>query len=346
MAKLKISQLAAQVGLPFEGDGELEVERIQGLDSAGERDLAFVRDARNAAQALASPVRALVAQEGVALPGKTVIRSPFPHLTIVQLTPLLHPRRKRPPGVDPRAVIGAGCRIDPSAIVRPLAVVDDGASVGARSELYPGVYVGEGAQVGSDCVIHSNVSIGWGCRVGDRVIIHASSVIGSDGFGYLQHEGRHVKIPHLGIVVLEDDVEIGGANSIDRGTYGQTILRAGTKTDNLVHIAHNVDVGEHSLLAGQVGIAGSARLGRYVRMSGQSGVPDHATVAENVYIGPKALMTRTGTPGESYYGFPARPVREWQRAVAHLNKLDRLIRRLNKVLGKDDEDDKNGEGDA
>lgn len=331
-----ISQLAQHVGLPFEGDGELEVRRIRGLDGAEADDLTFVRDAKSAAQALASPARALVAQEGVALPGKTVIRSPFPHLTIVQLTPVLHPRRSPPAGVDPRAVVGQDCRIDPTAIVHPLAVIADRAEVGARTEIFPGVYVGEGACIGNDCLIHPNVTIGWGCRIGDRVIIHSGTEIGSDGFGYLQHEGRNVKILHLGIVVLEDDVEIGGGNAIDRGTYGQTVFRKGVKTDNLVHIAHNVEIGEHTLLAGQVGIAGSSKLGKYVRMSGQSGVLDHMNIAEGVTIGPKAVMTRPGKPGETYYGFPARPVREWQRAVAHVNSLDKLLKRITKVLAASD----------
>ena len=329
-----IAALARHVGLPFEGAGELEVQRVMGLDMAVAGDLSFVRGAAQAAQALASPAQALVAPEGLALPGKTVIRSAFPHLTIVQLTPVLHPRRSPPPGVDPRAVVGRDCRVDPSAIVHPLAVLADGAAVGARTEIFPGAYIGEGASVGADCLIHPNVTIGWGCRLGDRVIVHSGSAIGTDGFGYLQHEGRNVKIPHLGIVVLEDDVEIGGGNAIDRGTYGRTIFRKGAKTDNLVHIAHNVEVGEHTLLAGQVGIAGSSTIGKYVRMSGQSGVLDHMHITDGITVGPKSVMTRAGKEGEVYYGFPARPVREWQRAVAHLNGLDKLIRRLNRVLGK------------
>jgi UDP-3-O-[3-hydroxymyristoyl] glucosamine N-acyltransferase len=330
----KISDLARHVGLPFEGAGDLEVDRIMGLDMAGEGNLTFVRGAANIAQALASPAQAMVAAEGIALPGKTVIRSPFPHLTIVQLTPVLHPRKTPPAGVDPRAVVGKECRIDPTAIVHPLAVVADRATIGPRTEIFPGVYIGEGAAVGSDCLIHPNVTIGWGCRIGDRVIIHSSTVIGTDGFGYLQHEGRNVKIPHLGIVVIEDDVELGGGNTIDRGTYGRTIFRKGAKTDNLVHIAHNVEVGEHTLLAGQVGIAGSTTLGKYVRMAGQSGVLDHMNISEGITVGPKSVMTRPGKPGEVYYGYPARPVREWQRSVAHFNGLDKFIKRVNKALGK------------
>ncbi|MCZ6728654.1 MAG: UDP-3-O-(3-hydroxymyristoyl)glucosamine N-acyltransferase [SAR324 cluster bacterium] len=329
----KIAELANQVGLPFEGDGDMEVRRIRGLDTAREGDLAFLRSPQHAQVALDSEARALVAPEKVELPGKTVIRSPFPQLTIAQLTPILHPRPKPPQGIDPRAVVGRNCSIDPSAAIHPLVSIGDGVTIGARSQLHPGVCVGEGAVIGEDCLIHPNVTVGWGCRIGNRVIIHSGSVIGSDGFGYFMHEGRHVKIPHVGIVVLEDDVEVGGGNSIDRGTYGETVFREGVKTDNLVHIAHNVEVGEHTLLAGQVGIAGSSKIGDHVIMSGQSGVLDHMSITPGVTVGPKSVMTRAGKQGEVYYGFPARPHRDWQRAVAHLNGLDKLIKRFNKLLG-------------
>ncbi len=330
----KIAELAEKVGLAYEGDGDTEVLRIRGLDSAEAGDLSFVNSADHAEAALACKAAALVAPLELELPGKTVIRSPYPHLTIVELTPVLHPRRQREPGIDPRAVVGSDCSIHPSAVIHPLAAIGDGVTIGARTEIHPGACIGDGARIGEDCLIHPNVTVGWGCEVGNRVIIHGNSEIGSDGFGYLQHEGRHVKIPHLGSVVLEDDVEIGGGNAIDRGTYGHTIIRQGSKTDNLVHLAHNVEIGEHTLLAGQVGIAGSSKLGKYVRMSGQSGVLDHMRIADGITVGPKSVMTRSGKEGEIYYGFPARLRRDWQRSVAHLNSLDKLVKRVAKIEGK------------
>jgi len=331
---MKIAELAERAGLPFEGDGETEVRRVRGLDTAEAGDISFLQGEKNAPQALASPASALVAPQGVALPGKAVIRSDFPQRTLVELTPLLHPRKPPAPGVDSRAVVGEGCRIDPSATIHPHAVLAAEVAIGPRTEVFPGAYLGEGASVGADCLIHPNVTVGWGCRIGNRVIVHSGTVLGSDGYGYLQHEGRNIKIPHLGNVVLEDDVEIGAGNTIDRGTYVSTIIRQGVKTDNLVHIAHNVEVGEHSLLLGQVGIAGSSKLGRHVIMSGQSGVSDHLRVGDGVIIGPKSLMTRSTDEKGAYYGYPARPQRDWQRSIAHFNGLDKLVKRINKVLGK------------
>ena len=161
----KISDLARHVGLPFEGNGDLEVDRIMGLDLAVAGNLTFVRGAANVEQALASPALAMVAPEGVALPGKTVIRSAFPHLTIVQLTPVLHPRKTPPAGIDPRAVVGKDCRIDPTAIIHPLASIADRVTIGPRTEIFPGVYIGEGASVGADCLIAPGAHVPRGSRL-------------------------------------------------------------------------------------------------------------------------------------------------------------------------------------
>ena len=336
---MKIADLAEKAGLPFEGDGNLEVRRIRGIDTAEAGDLTFVQGEKFVAMAWASSVLAVVAEPDVELPGKTVIRSDFPQLTLVRLTHWLHPRDAPLPGIDARAVVEADCQVHPSATIHPMAVLAAGVKVGPGTEIFPGAYLGRGASVGGDCVIHANVTIGHGCRLGDRVIVHAGSVLGSDGFGYLQHEGRHVKIPHLGDVVVEDDVEIGGGCSIDRGTYGSTVIGQGSKLDNLVHIAHNVEVGAHAMLMGQVGIAGSSKLGRHVIMAGQSGVLNQITVGDGVVIGPKSVMTRSGREAGVYYGFPARPQREWQRAIAHFYSLDKLVKRINRLLKTTNKDE-------
>jgi UDP-3-O-[3-hydroxymyristoyl] glucosamine N-acyltransferase len=278
-------------------------------------------------------VRALIAPPDMALPGKTVIRSPHPQLTLAELTPLLHPRAAPAAGIDPRAAIGPGCRIAPSATVQAAAVLAEGVTVGERSVIGAGTYLGEAVTVGADCMLHANVTVEWGCRLGDRVIIHAGTVIGSDGFGFIQHQGRHVKIPHVGIVAIGDDVEIGANCTIDRATYESTVIGEGTKMDNLVHIAHNCEVGAFALFAGQSGVAGTTKIGQYFVVGGQSGVVGHLVIPERVTVGPKSMMSRPGASGGVYTGIPARPMREWKRAVAEFYALPRLMRRLRRALG-------------
>ncbi|MDH4224396.1 MAG: UDP-3-O-(3-hydroxymyristoyl)glucosamine N-acyltransferase [Deltaproteobacteria bacterium] len=326
---MKVSDLAQKANLPYEGDGALEVTRIRGLAQAGPDHLSFITHPKGAAQALQSDARVLVAPPGVSLPGKTVLRAENPRLAIVTLTPLLHPPHTPLPGIHPSAVVDPGASVDPTASIGPCVVVEHGAAVGPGTILMAGVFLGQGAAIGYGCLIHPNVTIGWDCRVGDRVIIHAGTVLGSDGYGYLQQDGRHLKIPQVGIVVVEDDVEIGACNTIDRAAYDITRIGKGTKTDNLVHIAHNVVVGEHSLLLGQVGIAGSTILGPGFVISGQSGVADHITAPEKVTVGPKSLLTRNPKSGEVYYGYPARPVKDWQKSVAHFNSLGKLVEKIN-----------------
>jgi UDP-3-O-[3-hydroxymyristoyl] glucosamine N-acyltransferase len=321
-----IRELAERVNLPYEGDGGLAVRRVRGLDRAGAEDLSFVQSGKFRAQALASAARALVAPPELELAGKTVIRSPHPQLTLIQLTPLLHPSRPVPAGIDPRAVVGAECHIASSASVQAGAVLEQGVRVGERSVVAPGVFLGDGVSVGDDCAIHPNVTIEWGCRVGNRVVVHGGTVIGSDGFGFIQHEGRHVKIPHVGNVVIEDDVEIGANCTIDRATYESTVIGAGTKLDNQVHVAHNCRIGPFSLFAGQTGLAGTATVGAYFVVGGQSGVAGHIVVPDHVTLGPKSVMTRPGRSGEVYAGIPARPMREWKRAVALFYGSPRLQR--------------------
>ncbi|MEE8554596.1 MAG: UDP-3-O-(3-hydroxymyristoyl)glucosamine N-acyltransferase [bacterium] len=338
-----IAELAAHVALPYEGDGDLDVSGVRGLATAAPEHLTFVESEKFAQQALASPVRALVAPEGMDLPGKAVIRSPFPQLTVIQITPLLHPRPARQPGTDSRAAVGTGCRIAESATLHPFAALGNGVTVGERSEICSGVSLGDGVQIGADCHLHPGVTVGWGCRLGDRVIVHAGTVFGSDGFGFVQHEGRHVKIPHVGNVIVEDDVEIGANCAIDRSTYDTTVIRRGTKMDNLVHIAHNCDVGEFSLFSGQCGVAGTTKMGAYFLMAGQSGVAGHLDIPDRVTIGPKSMMVRTGRSGETYAGIPARPMREWAKAVGAFYSLPRLMKRWRAAAATGGAPDSEGE---
>jgi UDP-3-O-[3-hydroxymyristoyl] glucosamine N-acyltransferase len=225
--------------------------------------------------------------------------------------------------------------------IHPFVVVADGAKIGDRVTLHPGVFIGAGSAIGDDSVVHANVSIYHGVVIGSRVIIHSGAVIGSDGFGFVTEEGRHHKIPQVGGVIVEDDVEIGANCAIDRAALGVTRIKQGTKLDNMVHVAHNVTIGEHCLLAAQVGIAGSSTLGNYVVMGGQAGMADHTTVGDRVMVGGGSGVTRNMESGMVVAGFPAIPLREWLKAQVVFPKLPELkklvaelVRRIKELENK------------
>jgi UDP-3-O-[3-hydroxymyristoyl] glucosamine N-acyltransferase len=232
-------------------------------------------------------------------------------------------------------VIGRDAVIGAEPSIHPYAVVEDGARIGSRVTLYPGVYVGRGSVIGDDCTLYSNVSIREGVTIGSRVIIHSGTVIGSDGFSFVTDGGIHHKIPHVGGVIIGDDVEIGANCAIDRAMLENTVIKKGTKLDNLVHIAHNVTIGEHCLMAGQVGIAGSAVLGNYVVFGGQVGVGDHVTISDGVMASAQAGIIKDPGPRQIVGGTYAMPQREWlklQAVLPRLPELKKLVAELEKQV--------------
>lgn len=223
-----------------------------------------------------------------------------------------------------------------AAYVGKNAYIDSGATVGKGSVIYPGVYIGKGSSIGADCILYPNVCIYAGCTVGDRVIIHAGSVIGSDGFGFAPIAGKYMKIPQIGHVIIENDVEIGSNCSIDRATLGSTIIKQGTKLDNLVQVAHNVEVGEHTVIASQTGIAGSTKIGGYSQFGGQVGIGGHLTIADHTSAGGQAGITGNITePHQKLTGTPATDVREFLKGVAGSRKIPEIqqeIRNLRREI--------------
>jgi len=212
-----------------------------------------------------------------------------------------------PRGIADPVMQGVDVRIGSDPSIWPFVTLGDRVTIGNRVTLYPGVFVGSDSTIGDDCVLYPNVVVREGCRLGARVIIHSGTVIGADGFGYVQHQGRHHKIPQLGDVVIEDDVELGANVTIDRATFGHTLVKQGTKVDNLVQIAHNVTVGEHCILVAQVGIAGSTTIGRYVMIGGQAGLADHLTIGDQVMIAAKSGVNRSIEANQIVGGIPAMP---------------------------------------
>ncbi|MEE8433612.1 MAG: UDP-3-O-(3-hydroxymyristoyl)glucosamine N-acyltransferase [bacterium] len=338
-----ILELSEALGLAVEGDPHISVTRVTSLAAAAPDHLSFVIEEKYAKDALQSKARALIAANGISLPGKTILRARNPMLSVVEAIQLLEPAREPRPGVDPTATIGADCEIAESAEIRASAVLGARVRIGEHTVIGSNVTLEDDVRIGGHSAIHPGVTIHPRSQIGNRVIIHAGSVIGSRGYGYVQDKGRHWAIPHSGNVIIEDDVEIGANNTIDRAVFESTIIGKGTKIDNLVHIAHNVEVGEHSLILGQVGVAGSTKLGSYFVISGQSGVADHLTVSPHVTVGPKSLLTRPGRSEEIYYGYPARPAKQWRRSIAILNQLSRLslgvARKFSPPKSRVDEDD-------
>jgi UDP-3-O-[3-hydroxymyristoyl] glucosamine N-acyltransferase len=327
-AGFTLGELAEVLQARLDGDPAQVVTGVAPLDSAGPDQISFLTDARYHDAARASRAGAfLVAPDTADLPGPT-LRCRAPQQALIELVRLFHPAPPVLPGVDHTAVVAADARIDPSASVGPLTVIGSRAVIGASVRLLGLVYVGPGVEIGEGTVVHPHVSLQDGVRVGCRVIIHAGVVLGADGFGFAFDGSAHRKIPQVGGVLIEDDVEIGANTTIDRGTFGDTIVRRGTKIDNLVQIGHNVEVGEHSLLAAQVGVSGSSRLGRGVVLAGQVGVADHATLGDGVVAGARTGIHGRLEAGARVWGTPARPIAQARRIAAATGRLPELLQRV------------------
>lgn len=234
------------------------------------------------------------------------------------------------PGIDGSASVHPESTLDPSTVsVGPQAAVLRGARIGRGTRVGPGSVVGEGVHIGEDCQIGANVTLCHGCRLGDRVVLHPGVVIGADGFGFEFIEGRHRKIEQLGIVRIEDDVEIGASSTIDRARFGETVIGEGTKIDNQVQIGHNVIVGKHCIIVAQTGISGSSRIGDYVVIAAQCGIAGHLTVADRVTLGGRSgVISSIDEPGGTYFGYPARPLKEERRDAMRVKQLGSLQKRV------------------
>jgi len=333
-----LAELAARVGGEVQGDGALRVEGVGPLEEAGPSQLSFFSNKKYRKAFEASRAGAVVVDAGTEVPaGRTVLRAPSAYLAFAKISTLFHPPREALPEVSPLAAVHPTAHVDPSAQVMPLACVGPGARVGARSIVFPGAHVGEEARVGEDCVVYHNVVIRERCVVGNRVILQPGCVIGSDGFGFaldLEGDGRgprHYKVPQVGVVVVEDDVEIGANACVDRATLGTTRVGRGAKIDNLVQIAHNVEVGPLSIIAAQVGIAGSAKLGMGVVVWGQAGVVGHVSIGDRAEILAQAGVGEDLEPGARVAGSPSTPDVQWARNSSVFNKLTEMRRELREL---------------
>jgi UDP-3-O-[3-hydroxymyristoyl] glucosamine N-acyltransferase len=327
MRVFEISELLR--GKP-EGDGEREIRGVAALDAAGPAELSYAESPRVIERAAGSRAGCLLVPEGVSLPGQTTIAVLNPKLALVRAAEALHPASPFSPGIHPTAVVAPDAQLAPDIAVGAHVVIESRVSVGPGTRLGAGVFLGEGVRVGARCVLYPRVTVYPGTQIGDQVVLHAGVVVGSDGFGYVFAEGRHVKFPQLGKIVIEDDVEIGSNSTLDRGSLGTTVIGQGTKIDNLVQIAHNVKIGRHCVIAAQTGISGSVEIGEYVVMAGQVGIGDHVRIEDRVTIGGQAgiLPGKIVRSGSIIWGTPGRSLDEFKKTHARLALLNSLAEKV------------------
>jgi UDP-3-O-[3-hydroxymyristoyl] glucosamine N-acyltransferase len=329
-----VSQLAALVGGEvFSGSGDTVIDGPASLADAQPGEISFFahpRYANDLKQTRASAV--LVPRDFTGETSAACIRVDNPSGAFTRITGEFVREPEPPPaGVHPSAVVHPGAQVAPDASVGEQAVVMPGAVIGPRSIVMAGSYVGAGARLGASCLLHPHAVVHHGCLLGDRVILHSGVVVGSDGFGYDTRDGRHVKIPQSGIVVVENDVEIGANTTIDRARFGRTVIGEGTKIDNLVMIAHNVVIGKHCIVCAQVGIAGSAQIGDYVILAGQAGLVGHIRIGDGAIVGAQTGVSNDIEPGARVVGSPPRPIGEWKRSIVRVDKLPELYDRVKKL---------------
>jgi len=321
-------QIAEQLKAEIIGDASVQITGLAPAEHARAGELTFAESPAYFAAAEQSQAAAILVAGPFVSASKVLIKVPNARIALARLLPLFFPPEQHPRGIHPSAVIGDSAQIDPSAHIGPGCVIGPRVRIGARSVLMSGNDLGADCQLGDDVCLFPNVVLYRRTQVGHRVTIHAGSVIGSDGFGYVLDEGRHRKVLQLGNVIIRDDVEIGANAAIDRGTLGPTVIGQGTKIDNLVHIAHNVSIGRHCLIMGQVGFAGSTQLGDYVVVASQSGIADHLKIGNQAMIGAKSGVMRDIEEKGRVLGIPAATDRQAKRQIIAMQQLPDMLHRM------------------
>jgi UDP-3-O-[3-hydroxymyristoyl] glucosamine N-acyltransferase len=325
-----LSELARHVGGKVIGDGQVIIHRVAPIEEAGTGEIAFLAHPRYQRFLRRCAASAVIVSAGVLkdIPpqqGKGYLETSDPYLAFAKILQLFTSTQQINRQISSLAHIEPTARLQDQVTIFPNVFVSGGARIGSRTVLYPGVFLGEGSEVGEDCVLHPNAVVREGCLIGNRVILHAGVVIGSDGFGYAGEGHERIKIPQNGIVIIEDDVEIGANTTVDRATLGRTVIGRGTKIDNLVQIGHNVVIGDNSLIAAQAGIAGSTRIGKNVTLAGQVGVVNHLEIGDGAVIGPQSGVGRSVPRGVKVSsGLHAAPHQEWLKVMILLPKLPEL----------------------
>ena len=332
---MKAGELAELLGGDLEGNPDAPVRKPVPLEQAGEGDTALLLSPDFEKKIDPKKVGVLIAGQR---PGKieasALILVPDPRRAMIALLERYAPAEEIPPGVSELARVGEGTSVGDGSAVMPFSCIGKNVSIGRNTRIYPFTYVGDGASIGDDCILYPGVYIGTNCVVGNRVIVHSGARIGADGFGFFRIDGKYIKIPQIGRVVIEDDCEIGANTTIDRATLGETRIGRGTKIDNLVQVGHNVTIGSDTVIAAQTGIAGSTEVGSGVMMGGQVGIADHLVIGDNVVIMAKSGITQSIPPGKVYSGYFARERGSFLKSQMLFYKLPEIWKRLKKLEEK------------
>lgn len=336
MPGFTLTELAVKLGGALRGSGGSVITGVADLLEAGPTEASWVSSDRYAGKIAQS--RAGVVLVGPDFPETTVPSIVCPNIqrAVATLLSLFARPISRPEaGIHPTAVIHETARIGADVAIGPFAVIDRNVEVGRGTLIHAGVFIGRDSRVGEDCVLWPHVVVRDGCVIGNRVVLHPCAVIGSDGFGYHFDEGRHVRVPHTGGVIIGDDVEVGACSCVDRSKFGNTIVGRGTKIDNLVQVGHNVQIGENCVVAAQTGIAGSARVGSFCVFGGKAGVTDNLSIGDGARLaGGVAIATRNVPPGTTISGFPGRDHREHMRELATLHRLPALLEQIRELKAR------------
>jgi len=339
--KLTVQALAQRLNAQVEGDADTLITGVSSIEFAQQGDVVFAESPRYLRLAERCSASAVIVWQDAPSIGKTLLRVASPRQAFLEALRIFAPEPQHPQGFDLNAVISPDADIAEDVAIGAGCVIEAGARIGQGSVLYPLCYIGRDVQIGEQCILYPNVTLMHGARLGNRVIVHSGTVIGADGFGYVTVDGVHHQVPHIGTVEIGDDVEIGANVCIDRAKAGVTRVGSGTKIDNLVHIAHNVQIGENCLLVAQVGIAGSSQLGRYVVLAGQVGVADHVSIGDGAIVAAQSGVAGNLPGGQRYFGSPAREHAKQLRLMAYTSRLPELferVRELERKLGSSSED--------
>jgi UDP-3-O-[3-hydroxymyristoyl] glucosamine N-acyltransferase len=334
--KMTAKELANTIGVTVEGDAGLELDSVTAPEHATSSSLIYVESAKHAERATASKANCVIAGERIALPGKTVIRSPQPKVAFAKAAALLIESPAIADGLHPTAIVSATTKLGQNVSIGAYAVVEDGVHIGNGTQIGAHSVIGAACWVGENCRVHPRVTLYPRVRLGNFVEIHSGAVIGADGFGYAFDGQRYWKFPQAGIVEIADYVEIGANSTIDRGSLDNTRIAEGVKVDNLVHVGHNVQVGAHTVIAAQTGISGSSKLGHHVVCGGQVGIADHCTLEDQSIAGAQAGIPtgKTIRTGQTVWGTPARPLDKFKEAYFWFARLPELVERIKKLEGK------------